>query len=188
MSLAVAGVRPLPSVGHALALPCPTRTCVGWLVMEPPVLEHVSESVYVPATDARTLRGESGVVTSVQPGSEAATPPRVAEPEQVVAPVTDQLTVNGVPVSGFAETVSGKLFGVGGPDPPPQPLPVRVTPVAMRSVPLPLRRKPFASVVTSQFNCVVVVMWMVTWASALVEMPITRRNAQIRRARRRVAT
>src|SRR4051812_27606275 len=105
------------------------------------------------------MRGEVADVTSVQPLNEAELPFRLADPEHELAPVTAQLTVNGVPVVGAeGATASAKLLGDGGaPPPPPQPVPLSVTPVATRSVPPAPRRRPWASVVMSHAVCCVVV-------------------------------
>src|SRR5690348_11740166 len=136
-----------------------------------------------------TVRGDVALVTSVHPDNVAELPLMLAEPVHVVAPVTVQLTVNGVPVTGAADTVNRKLSGVGGaPPPPPHPVPESVTPVAVRSVPPGASVRPFASVTTSQFVCCVVVRWMVTWALAVPRAPNIAINAGRSEAVRRNAT
>lgn len=100
---------------HEPPPPCATITVAGALLVVPAAFEQARPSVYVPACDAVTLRGEVVVVVSVQPGNATEPPPDSdAEPVQVTAPVTLQLTEKAVPTVAVAGTVNPKLGGCGG--------------------------------------------------------------------------
>lgn len=132
----------------------------------PGELEQVSCSLYVPGSEIVTARGDVADVTCAQPTTFAAVP-AVTAPTQVDVLPTFQLTENGTPAIGAAGVAASSkplldVGGFGG----LQPIPVKLTPVAWRSVLPSTDVRPRLSVTTTQGAPCTVVMLIVVCALA----------------------